>query len=120
MNNLKVIRKHNNLTQADIAKILDCSTQAYQRYEKEEREADYTTLCKLADYFDTSIDYLLNRTDNPLWTKEELALGVGEHNPKISDEEWEIIELFSELKRLKGEGAAHAVKTMIKAFLDGK
>ena len=32
-------------------------------------EADYETLIKLADYFDVSIDYLLERTDNPVANK---------------------------------------------------
>lgn len=35
------------------------------RYENGEREADYETLIKFADYFGTSIDYLLGRTDDP-------------------------------------------------------
>ena len=30
-----------------------------------EREADYATLIMIADYFDVSIDYLLERTDKP-------------------------------------------------------
>lgn len=33
------------------------------RYENREREADYETLIKFADYFDVSLDYLLGRTD---------------------------------------------------------
>lgn len=35
------------------------------RYENGEREAGYNMLIKFADYFDVSIDYLLERTDNP-------------------------------------------------------
>ena len=35
------------------------------RYENGEREADYATLIKFADYFAVSIDYLLERTENP-------------------------------------------------------
>lgn len=35
------------------------------RYESGLREADYATLIKIADYFNVSIDYLLERTDNP-------------------------------------------------------
>lgn len=35
------------------------------RYENGTREADYKTLIRFADYFDVSIDYLLERTDNP-------------------------------------------------------
>ena len=40
------------------------------RYETGEREADYKTLIRLADYFDVSIDYLLERTDDPTFHKE--------------------------------------------------
>jgi len=35
------------------------------RYENGEREADYATLIRFADYFEVSIDYLLGRTENP-------------------------------------------------------
>ncbi len=35
------------------------------RYETGAHQADYATLIKLADYFNVSIDYLLERTDNP-------------------------------------------------------
>ena len=34
------------------------------RYESVEREADYETLIKFADYFSVSLDYLLGRTEN--------------------------------------------------------
>ena len=34
------------------------------RYENFEREADYETLIKFADYFDVSLDYVLGRTEN--------------------------------------------------------
>ncbi|MBQ8323200.1 MAG: helix-turn-helix transcriptional regulator [Clostridia bacterium] len=59
MNNLKNIRKLSGLTQADVARILGCTPQAYQRYEQNEREADHNTLCKLATIFNVSTDYLL-------------------------------------------------------------
>ncbi len=35
------------------------------RYETGSHEADYATLIKIADYFNVSVDYLLERTDNP-------------------------------------------------------
>ena len=35
------------------------------RYETGEYQSDYETLIKLADYFNVSIDYLVERTDNP-------------------------------------------------------
>lgn len=39
------------------------------RYETEERQADYETLIKIADYFNVSIDYLLGRTENRTFFK---------------------------------------------------
>ena len=44
---------------------LGLNQNAISRYETGEREADYKTLIQLADYFDVSIDYLLERTENP-------------------------------------------------------
>ena len=36
-----------------------------RQYEQGEREAGYDMLVKIADYFNVSVDYLLERTDNP-------------------------------------------------------
>lgn len=44
---------------------LGMSQNTISRYESGDREADYKTLIAIADYFDVSIDYLLERTDNP-------------------------------------------------------
>jgi len=44
---------------------LGMSQNTISRYESGTREADHRALCAIADYFDVSIDYLLERTDNP-------------------------------------------------------
>ena len=44
---------------------LNLNQNSISRYETGAREADYETLIKLADCFGVSIDYLLERTDNP-------------------------------------------------------
>ena len=44
---------------------LSLNQNSISRYETGEREAGYDMLIKIADYFDVSIDYLLERTDNP-------------------------------------------------------
>lgn len=44
---------------------LNMNQNSISRYETGEHEADYATLIMFADYFDVSIDYLLERTDNP-------------------------------------------------------
>lgn len=62
---LKFLREQKNLTQQRLAIELDMSQNTISRYEKEQRQADYNALIKIADYFNVSIDYLLERTDNP-------------------------------------------------------
>ena len=44
---------------------LSVSQNTISRYEQGEREAGYDMLVKIADYFNVSVDYLLERTENP-------------------------------------------------------
>ena len=62
---LKKLRKEKKISQLKLAMDLNMNQNSISRYENEEREADYSTLIKFADYFDVSIDYLLGRTDEP-------------------------------------------------------
>ena len=58
---LKELRKKKNISQLKLALDLDMNQNSISRYENMERQADYKTLIKFADYFDVSIDYLLGR-----------------------------------------------------------
>ncbi len=62
---LKELRKSRNISQLKLAMDLGMNQNSISRYENMEREADYQTLIAFADYFGVSIDYLLERTDNP-------------------------------------------------------
>lgn len=62
---LKQIRRERGISQLQLAMDLHMNQNSISRYESGEREADYATLVRLADYFDVSVDYLLERTDNP-------------------------------------------------------
>ena len=62
---LKKLRKSRNISQLKLALDLNMNQNSISRYESGVREADYATLIAFADYFDVSIDYLLERTDNP-------------------------------------------------------
>ncbi len=66
---LKEIRKKRGISQLKLAMDLNMNQNSISRYESGSREADYATLIKFADYFNVSIDYLLERTDNPLFIK---------------------------------------------------
>ena len=57
------LRTDNDLTQQQIADYLTCNRQVYARYERGIREIPVSMLIKLADYYNTSVDYILGRTD---------------------------------------------------------
>jgi len=62
---LKQLRENRKLSQLKLALDLNMNQNTISRYESGAREADYKTLIAIADYFNVSIDYLLERTDNP-------------------------------------------------------
>ena len=66
---LKYLRKSRKISQLKLAMDLNMSQNSISRYETGVREADYATLIRFADYFDVSIDYLLERTENPTLLK---------------------------------------------------
>ncbi len=62
---LKELRKSKKLSQLQLAMAVNMSQNSISRYENGTREADYASLIILADFFNVSIDYLLERTNNP-------------------------------------------------------
>ena len=62
---LKEVRKKKGISQLKMAMDLNTNQNTISRYETGEREPGIKELIKIADYFDVSIDYLLERTDNP-------------------------------------------------------
>lgn len=82
---LKQLRIEKNLLQKDLAHFLAISTSAYGFYEQGKRQPDLDTLCKLANFFDVSIDYLLGRS--PTYsTSSEIA--------KISEDETQLLARY--------------------------
>lgn len=63
MNKLKELREDKDLFQKDIAKILNMSQTGYSQYETETNDIPTEVLKKLANFYNTSIDYLLYETD---------------------------------------------------------
>lgn len=58
---LKYLRLRKGMTQEEVAEKLELSRFAVQKYESAEREPNFATLAKIADFFDVSTDYLLSR-----------------------------------------------------------
>lgn len=63
--NLRGIREDRDIKQKDIAKYLSVSQNTYSQYETGVISLTAEVLIKLADYYKVSIDYLLDRTNNP-------------------------------------------------------
>ncbi|MBD8974770.1 MAG: XRE family transcriptional regulator [Clostridiales bacterium] len=63
--NLKSIREDNDIKQREIAQVLNVSQNTYSQYETGIIAITAEVLIKLADYYNVSIDYLLDRTSNP-------------------------------------------------------
>ena len=61
---LKTLRIEKNLSQVDLAKMINLSKNTINAYEKKRAEASIETLVKLADIFECTIDYLVGREDD--------------------------------------------------------
>lgn len=62
---IRDMREDRDLKQKDIADFLQCSQVCYSYYENGKRDIPTDALIKLAQLYDTSIDYLLGQTNNP-------------------------------------------------------
>ena len=61
---LKDLREDNDLKQSQIAQILNIRQNTYSQYENQKRDIPLEALWKLADFYGTSIDYLVGRSDD--------------------------------------------------------
>lgn len=69
---IRELREDHDLTQVQMGKILSCSQRSqrvYSNYERGELDIPTEILIKLADFYEVSVDYLLNRTEQMQMTK---------------------------------------------------
>lgn len=60
---IKDLREDHDLLQKNIADILDIAQTTYSQYELSKRDIPYEIIIKLANFYNTSVDYLLYVTD---------------------------------------------------------
>ena len=60
--NLKLLRKEYGISQQVLADMMGVSQQSINQYENHSIEPDIALLTQMADYFNTSIDYIVGRT----------------------------------------------------------
>lgn len=83
--NIKQLRKDAQKSQAEIAEYLNVSQVSYGRYELGLSEPNIETLIKLADYYNVSLDFLVNRPFN--------------NSVYLNDVERSILEMFREMSK---------------------
>ncbi len=116
MNRIKELRKQNNLNQFELAKICNTTNSNISGWENNKWQPDNDALIKMAEYFNVTVDYIIGRNQQPQWTDEEKALGVGRHKTHLSEDEFEWLELRSEILRIHGENYLNTLKTMLNAL----
>lgn len=66
---IRNLREDADMTQTEIAKILNCSQRVYSNYERGDLDIPTEILIKLANFHNVSVDYILNRTNNKKMNK---------------------------------------------------
>lgn len=120
---LKELRESKGITQQELAKIMNLSQQTIGHYEVGRAKPDADTLNHLADYFGTTVDYLLGRTNirNPA---DEITEAVKD-DPELADF-WNILGeredlklLFKQTKKLEPKEVQQIIR-IIKAIEDSE
>ena len=62
LKNLRKLREEKGVTQKQLADIISVSQQSINKYENHNIEPDIDTLIKMADYFETSVDYIVGHS----------------------------------------------------------
>lgn len=84
--NLKALRSKMGISQQQLADVIGVTQQSVNKYENHSVEPDIYTLIKIADYFETTIDYLVGRVSN-----------VEQNENRITNEEKSMIYSFRKL-----------------------
>lgn len=63
LTNLKVLRNLKGISQQQLADVIGVSQQSVNKYENHNIEPDINTLIAIANFFETSVDYLIGNTD---------------------------------------------------------
>lgn len=85
MNVFEKLRKEKELTQVNLAKILNIRQTTVSSWENNISVPDYPTLIRLANLYDVSTDYLLGRTD-------DFGSVIATNTPMLSNDEQTVIE----------------------------
>ena len=103
LTNLKKLREQAEITQKQLAEAIGVSQQSINKYENHDVEPDVQTLIRIADYFHTSVDFLIGHSD-----------GDSPQKNALSFEEHRLLEQYRDLS----EKQKKCISTLINSYLD--
>ncbi len=116
MNRLKELRESKGLNMREAARLMGMPYTTYVNYEKGAREPNSETLVQLADFFETSIDYLLCKTDlNQYAPAQSVTPAHVRGLPVLSDDELELVEKYRQLTELNKGRVLQQIDTLLDA-----
>ena len=80
---IRALRESVGLSQAKIAQLLDSKQPNINRFEHNQSEPPLALLCRYADFFDVSLDYILGRTDQPQGKLYEYKPKIEQTDPEM-------------------------------------
>lgn len=104
--NLKYLRTEKGLSQQKLGEILGISQQSINKYENHKIEPDISTLITIANYFNTSVDYLIGNTEI-----NHIIENIEPHD--LNKDESEVIYQYRKLSPLEKE----SIKMIISNYL---
>ena len=106
MSNLKLLRQEKKISQQKLADALGLSQQSINHYENHKIEPDIGTLIKLADIFDTSIDYIVGHTEIVRRIEPTAAY-------HLNETEADLITRFRSLSPKQRACVSHVIETLL-------
>lgn len=101
--NLRKLRMSKGVSQQTLADYLGIAQQSFNRYEKDKIEPDIASLILLADYFNTTVDYLIGHT--PPEDPQELEL---------TKDEWALLRDYRQLSESERESIRLVINNYLK------
>lgn len=105
LKNLKLLREETGITQKQLAEAIGVSQQSINKYENHNIEPDITTLIHIADFFDTSVDYLIGYSS--IRRKQETVTPYD-----LNAEECKLVDGYRRLNRKQRE----CIRTVISSY----
>lgn len=86
LTNLKKLREDASISQKALADAIGVSQQSVNKYENHNIEPDIETLIRIADFFETSVDYLIGHTSVRRKIEEVHVFELNGHEGKVMEQ----------------------------------